>query len=237
MDNPFLRTEATNLQTGLRFDAGLRAHMQSVFRYMGGGLAVTGILAYIVGSSPELMSLIFRSWIGWLVIFSPLALTLYLNVRFAKMSYAGVQGAFWLFCALMGLSMGGLFMAYTHESIAQVFFITASTFGAMSLWGYTTSKDLTSFGGFMMMGIMGLFIALLVNMFLQSAAMGWVMSVIGVVVFTGLTAYDVQRIKQTYAEGYGSEQNGKLAVMNALGLYLNFINAFQFLLELMGNRR
>jgi FtsH-binding integral membrane protein len=155
----------------------------------------------------------------------------------STISLSGLKTLFWLFCGTMGLSMGAIFLTYTDASIARAFFVTAATFGAMSLWGYTTKSDLASMGAFLLMGLFGLIIASVVNIFLVSSMLQWVVSVAGVAIFTGLTAWDVQRIKQTYAESYGQEANDKMAVFSALTLYLNFINAFQFMLELMGNRR
>ena len=223
------------------FDAGLRAHMQSVFNYMGGGVALSGVLAWIVANTP-LAQLIFGTPLQWVVMLAPLGFMFYLNFKIQSISAARAQTLFWVFCGLMGLSLGSIFMVFTTESIARTFFITAATFGAMSLWGYTTKRDLTAFGGFLMMGVIGIFIAMIVNLGIAlftgeaSSGLQWVISIIGVIVFTGLTAFDVQRIKQTYAENWGAEANQKMAVMGALGLYLNFINAFQFLLSLIGQR-
>lgn len=236
MVNPFLRTAAAGSMDRTVYDAGLRAHMQRVFSYMGGGLALTGALAWIV-SMPPLAALVFGTPFKWVAMFAPLVFLMVMNFRMETISAATAQTMFWVFCGLMGLSMGSIFLVFTNESIARVFFITSATFLAMSLWGYTTKRDLTSMGAFLLMGVLGIFIAGIVNLFLQSPALQWVFSVLGVGIFTGLTAYDVQRIKQTYDEGYGHEANGKMAVVGALGLYLNFINAFQFLLSLMGDRR
>lgn len=224
------------------FDAGLRDHMQRVFSIMAGGVGVTGITAWAVASTP-LGALIFGTPLAFVAMLAPLAFILWLNFRIQAMSAAKAQGIFWAFCVAMGLSMGSIFMVYTGESVARAFFITAATFGAMSLWGYTTKRDLTNFGAILMMGAMGIMIAGLVNLGMAiftgqgSSMLQWVTSVVGVVVFTGLTAFDTQRIKQTYAENWGTEANSKMAVMGALGLYLNFINAFQFLLSLIGNQR
>jgi len=218
------------------FDAGLRVHMQRVFNYMGGGLAITGLLAYIVANT-ALAQIIYGSPIRWLVMLAPLVFIMFMNFKMQSMSAAGLRTMFWSFCGTMGLSMGAIFLVFTNDSVARAFFITAGTFGAMSLWGYTTRRDLAGMGAFLMMGVVGLFIAMLVNLFLQSSGLQWVVSIIGVAIFTGLTAFNVQQIKQTYSEGWGSEANDKLAVMGALQLYLNFINAFQFILELTGTIR
>jgi len=237
MTDPFNPASVARERAGVTFDAGLRAHMMRVFNYMGGGLAVTGIVAFVVASSPALADLIFGTPLKWIAILSPLAFVIYLNARLQAMSVAKAQTLFWLFCGVMGLSMAAIFMVFATESIARAFFITAASFGAMSLLGYITRVDLTGMGAFLLMGLMGLLIASVVNMFMMSSGLQWVVSVMGVIIFTGLTAYDVQRIKQTYAAGWGTEANNKMAVISALGLYLNFINAFQFILSLTGDRR
>jgi uncharacterized protein len=236
MNDPFFRSSAVSEAEHIAIDAGLRAHMQRVFNYMAGGLAITGTIAFLTAHT-ILLPLIFGTPLKWLVIFAPLGFMLYLNARLNEMSVGKAQGIFWTFCGVMGLSMASIFIALTGEDITSAFFITAADFAAMSLWGYTTKKDLTGVGAFLMMGVMGLFIASFINLFMGSSGMQWVVSIMGVAIFTGLTAYDVQRIKQTYAASWGEDANHKLAVVGALGLYLNFINAFQFLLSLMGGRR
>jgi FtsH-binding integral membrane protein len=235
MTDPFFRSGVAGIDR-VTFDAGLRAHMQRVFAYMGGGLAITGLLAWVVAHT-VLAQIIFGSPLRWIVMLAPLAFVLVMNFRMQTISASGLKTLFWLFCATMGLSMGAIFLVFTDASIARAFFITAATFGAMSLWGYTTKSDLTGMGSFLLMGMIGLMIALVVNIFLMSSMLQWMVSIAGVVIFTGLTAWDTQRIKQAYAESYGSEANDKLAVFGALTLYLNFINAFQFMLELTGSRR
>ncbi len=237
MVDPFFRTSATEVRDRAVYDAGLRAHMQRVFNYMAGGLAITGLVAFLVAATPALAAFVFGTPFRWVAMLSPLAFIIFMNVKLHSWSAAKAQTVFWIFCGAMGLSMAALFMVFTGVSVARAFFITAATFGAMSLWGYTTKRDLTGFGAFLMMGVIGLLIAMVVNLFLASAMMHWVVSVIGVFVFTGLTAYDVQNIKLTYNQGWGEEANNKLAVTGALHLYLNFINAFQFLLSLTGDRR
>jgi hypothetical protein len=236
MVDPFFRSNVASPSGTFSFDMGLRAHMQRVFGYMAGGLAVTGLVAFLVANT-TLGPLVFGTPLKWIAMLAPLAFIFYMNLKFQTISAGTLQTIFWLFCGSMGLSMGTLFAIYTGASIAQAFFVTAATFGAMALWGVTTKRDLTSMGAFLMMGVMGLVIASIVNIFLGSPMVHWVMSVIGVVVFTGLTAYDVQRIQRTYAESWGTEANTKLDVFSALSLYLNFINAFQFMLSLMGDRR
>ncbi len=238
MVDPFFRTTATGREAavGVTYDAGLRAHMQRVFNYMAGGLAITGLVAFIVANT-ALAGIVFGTPLKWVAIFSPLVFMIYMNVKMMSISASKAQTLFWLFCGTMGLSMAAIFLVFTQASIARAFFITAATFGTMSLWGYTTKADLTKFGSFLVMGVVGLLIASLVNLFMGSAMLQWIVSVLGVAIFTGLTAYDVQNIKQMYAEGWGTEANNKMAVLGSLRLYLNFINAFQFLLSLMGDRR
>jgi FtsH-binding integral membrane protein len=235
MAEEFFRSGVAGVD-GASFDAGLRAHMLRVFNYMAGGLAITGVLAYVVANT-ALAQVIFGSPIRWLVMLAPFGFIMFMNIKMQTISASALRTLFWSFCGTMGLSMGAIFLVFTNESIARTFFITAGTFGAMSLWGYTTKRDLTSMGAFMMMGVWGLFIAMLVNLFLMSSGLQWVVSIMGVVIFTGLAAYDVQNIKQMYAESWGTEANDKLAVFGALRLYLNFINAFQFLLQLTGTVR
>ncbi|HYH17023.1 MAG TPA: Bax inhibitor-1/YccA family protein [Azospirillum sp.] len=218
------------------FDMGLRQHMLRVYNYMMLGLAITGVVAFLVSSTPALYVPIFTTPLKWVVMLAPLGFIMVLSWRFQSMSVGALQATFWAFCAVMGVSMASIFLVFTGASIARVFFITAATFAAMSLWGYTTKADLSKMGAFLMMGLIGIVIASLVNIFVGSSALQFAISVIGVLVFTGLTAYDTQRIKEEYAEGYGHEANMKLAVMGALGLYLNFINLFQMLLQLMGQR-
>jgi len=237
MVDPFFRSPATTTTAGVSYDAGLRAHMLRVFNYMGGGLALTGLVAFFVANFPPLAAVVFGTPLKWVAVFAPLVFMIYMNVKFMDMSASKAQTIFWLFCATMGLSMAALFIMFTGASVARAFFITGATFGAMSLWGYTTRADLSGFGSFLMMGIIGLLIASVVNLFMGSAMMQWIVSVLGVFIFTGLTAYDVQNLKQMYAESWGTEANNKLAVMGALRLYLNFINAFQFILSLTGDRR
>lgn len=237
MVNPFIRTNATSGSSqAVAYDQGLRAHMVRVFNYMGGGLGLTGLIAYAVANS-FVGDFIFSSKItAYAAMFAPLLFMFFMNFKLANASASLAQTLFWIFCSLMGLSMSTIFLVFTDESITRVFFITAATFSAMALWGYTTKKDLASMGAFLMMGVLGLFIASLVNLFMQSSMMQWIVSIIGVGVFTGLTAYDTQNIKQNYSASWGQEANNKLAVIGALSLYMNFINAFQFLLSLMGNR-
>ena len=224
-------------QDQVLIDEGLRAYMLRVYNFMGSGLALTGIVAYAVAHTPALYSAIFGSPLFWVVVLAPLGMVFFLSARIHKMSASGAQTAFWLFAGLMGLSLASIFVVYTGVSIARVFFITAGTFGAMSLYGYTTQRDLTNWGSFLFMGLIGIIIASIVNMFVGSSALHFAISVIGVLVFVGLTAYDTQKIKNEYAENYTDEAKSKLAIMGALHLYLDFINLLVMLLHLFGNRR
>jgi uncharacterized protein len=223
-------------QSDALFDEGLRRHMLRIYNYMGIGLVVTGLVAFFVASTPALYVPIFQSPLKWVVMLAPLAFVMFLSFKFETVSASTAQMLFWAFCAVMGLSMASIFLVFTGASIARTFFITATMFGAMSLWGYTTKTDLSKMGSFLMMGLIGIVIASLVNLFIGSSAIQFAVSVIGVVVFTGLTAWDTQNIKQSYAEHYGEETNQKLAVFGALSLYLNFINLFQLLLQFTGQR-
>jgi len=218
------------------FDEGLRRHMLRVYNFMMLGLALTGLVAAGVASTPALYGPIFGTPLKWVVMLAPLAFIMVLSWRFDRLSTSALQGLFWAFCGVMGLSMASIFLVFTGASVARVFFITSAMFAAMSLWGYTTKTDLSKMGSFLIMGLIGIMIASLVNIFVGSSMIQFVVSVIGVVVFTGLTAYDTQNIKQSYAEHYGEDTNTKLAVMGALSLYLNFINLFQMLLNLTGER-
>jgi FtsH-binding integral membrane protein len=235
MTDPSLRSGIAGIDR-VTFDVGLRTHMQKVFGYMAGGLTLTGLVAWIAANT-ALAPIIFGSPLRWVAILAPFAFIIAMNIRMNTISVSGLRVLFWLFCATMGLSMGGFFLVYTNASIARAFFVTAADFGAMALWGYTTKRDLTDMGAFMMMGLLGIIIASFVNFFLMSSMLQWIVSVGGVAIFTGLTAWDTQRIKQSYAESYGVEANDKLAVFGALSLYLNFINLFQSILMLTGDRR
>ncbi|MGH7111273.1 MAG: Bax inhibitor-1/YccA family protein [Stellaceae bacterium] len=217
-------------------DVGLREYMLRVYNYMASGLALTGIVAYVAANT-SFYAHIARSPVMWLVILAPLGLVMVMSFGAQRMRASTSQALFWIFAGLMGLSLGTLFLTFTEASIARVFFITAGTFAAMSLYGYTTRRDLTRFGSFLFMGLIGVIIAMLVNMFLQSRMIYWVISVVGVIVFIGLTAYDTQKIKEMYYEGDGHEIATKKAIMGALALYLDFINLFIMLMQLMGVRR
>jgi FtsH-binding integral membrane protein len=214
-------------------DEGLRSFMLRVFNTMAGGLAVTGIVAYGAAAS-GLFAAIAGTPLLWLVMLAPFGLALLLGFRVAQMSPAAAQASFWGYAALMGLALAGIFLVYTGDSIARVFFISAGTFAATAAWGYTTRTDLTRFGSFLIMGLIGIILASLVNIFIGSSAVQFAVSVIGVIVFTGLTAWDTQRLKTLYLETRGA---GNLAIMGALTLYLDFVNLFVSLLQLAGVRR
>ena len=222
--------------TAADIDVGLRQYMLSVYNYMVGGLAVTGLVAYFVSTSDAMMQAIYGTPLAWVVMLAPIGFVLFFSFRIQKMSTVTAQAVFWAFAAAMGLSLSYIFAVYTGSSIARVFFITAGTFAAMSLYGYTTKRDLTGIGSFLFMGLIGIVIASIVNLFLASSALDFAISVIGVLVFTGLTAYDTQRIKEMYAEADGAAVMTKKAIMGALNLYLDFINLFIMLLRLFGSR-
>jgi uncharacterized protein len=217
-------------------DEGLRSFMLSVYNYMGLGLAITGLVAYVAAVTGVYVALA-QTPLIWVVMLAPLGFVFFLGMRVQKMSVSTAQLTFWAFASLMGLSLGGVLLVFTGESIARVFFITAAMFGAMSLYGYTTRRDLSGWGSFLFMGLIGVIIALVVNFFLQSPALHFAVSVIGVLVFTGLTAYDTQRIKEMYYELDASDVAARKAIMGALSLYLNFINMFIMLLHLFGTAR
>ena len=218
------------------FDEGLRQHMLRVYNYMGLGLVLTGLVAFIVGNTPALYVPIFSSPLKWVVMLAPLAFVFFFSFRIQTMSASTAQMTFWAFCAIMGLSLASVFLVFTGASIARTFFIAATMFGATSLYGYVTKRDLSKFGSFLMMGLIGVLIASVVNIFLGSSALQFAISVIGIVVFVGLTAWDTQNIKEQYAENFDQESQQKIAVFGALSLYLNFVNIFQLLLNLTGER-
>tara|TARA_B100000029_G_scaffold515693_1_gene624020 strand:+ start:1265 stop:2011 length:747 start_codon:yes stop_codon:yes gene_type:complete len=231
-------------------DEGLRAYMLKVYNYMTTGLVLTGLMAWFFGKASiitndygQLVGLtslgetLFYSPLKWLIMLAPLGFVFYLSARMHKMSLSKAQITFWIYSAIMGLSLSWIFIVFTNISIVRVFFISAATFGAMSLYGYTTKRDLTKLGGFLFMGLIGIIIASLVNMFIGSTALQFAISIIGVLVFVGLTAYDTQTIKNMYYAGDSSDIGGKKALMGALRLYLDFINLFILLLQLFGQRR
>jgi uncharacterized protein len=217
-------------------DVGLRDYMLRIYNYMASGLALTGIVAYVFAQS-GLYIAIARTPLIWLVMLAPLGLVMWLSYGINRMQASTAQALFWVYAALMGVSLASVFLVFTGESVARVFFITAGTFGAMSLYGYTTQRDLSQWGSFLFMGLIGIIIASLVNIFLASSALQFAISVIGVIVFVGLTAFDTQQIKEMYFENDDAQTAGKKAIMGALRLYLDFINLFMMLLQLFGARR
>ena len=228
------------------FDVGLRAHMVRVYNYMASGLALSGIVAFGLFSSPELASLFFQvqsgrvvglNMLGWIAIFAPLGLLLLTSFRAAQMSVGAVQAVYWSITALMGVSLSLLLFRYTGASVARTFFVTAAAFGALSLYGYTTKRDLTAMGKFLFMGVVGLILAGIVNMIWPSGTMSFIISAAGVLIFSGLIAYDTQKIKEQYSEAWGTDMIEKVAVFGALSLYLDFVNLFQFLMSFMGQSR
>jgi len=223
-------------QASAGLDEGLRKHMLRVYNYMGLGLVVTGLVALLVGTTPALYVPIFSSPLKWVVMLAPLAFVFFFSFRMQTMSGPAAQMTFFAFAAVMGLSLASVFLVFTGASIARTFFIAATMFGATSLYGYTTKRDLAKFGSFMIMGLIGVMIASIVNIFLGSSALQFAVSVIGILVFVGLTAWDTQNIKEQYAENYDQESQQKLAVFGALSLYLNFVNIFQLLLNFTGER-
>ncbi|WP_032113481.1 Bax inhibitor-1/YccA family protein [Candidatus Paracaedibacter symbiosus] len=239
MENPYGNKTVIRQGHGqaTQLDSGLRSYMQSVFNLMALGLALTGFIAFAAAQSPELVHILYMTPLKWVVLLAPVGVVFYLSYQIQNLSQSTAQLLFWVYSGLMGLSLGTIFLLYTSQSITRVFFITAAMFLSMSLYGYTTKKDLTSMGSFMIMGLFGIVIASLVNIFLQSTGLQFVVSVLGVVIFTGLTAYDVQKIKDAYYSSAAGETIGKVAIMGALTLYLDFINLFMSLLRLFGDRR
>jgi FtsH-binding integral membrane protein len=230
------------------YDVGLRAYMLKIYNYMASALALTGITALVAANSPALLSALYKvtesgqiagmTGLGWLVAFAPLGMVMWLSFGVNRMSTTMAQGVFWAFSAVMGLSLTSIFLMYTGESIARAFFITAGTFGAMSLYGYTTKRDLTGIGSFLIMGVWGLLIASIVNIFLGSSTVSFAVSALAVLIFTGLTAYDTQKLKHMYYEVAGNTQMmAKASIMGALNLYMDFINIFIHLLRFVGERR
>ena len=242
-----IRNYQTSAAPGARvdIDQGLRAYMIKVYNLMGLGLLITGLAAWGAfqlaitgdGQLTGFGQLIYASAFRWVVILAPLAAVMFLSFRIQSMSVGAAQTTFWVYAGLVGLSLSTIFLVYTGTSITQTFFATAAAFGGLSLYGYTTRRDLSAFGSFLIMGVIGLLIAMLINIFLQSSALAFAISAIGVLVFAGLTAYDTQRIKEMYFEGDVADVAGRKAIMGALQLYLDFINLFMFLLQFMGDRR
>ena len=220
------------------FDSALRDYMVKVYQYMSIALAISGLVAFMVASSPALMQAIFGTPLAFVVMLAPLGFVIFFGIKLKSISAEKAKSFLWIYSALMGLSLATIFAVYTATSITRVFLITASTFGAMSIYGYTTKKDLTSFGSFLIMGLIGIMIASLINIFLKSSGLDFAISLLGVFIFIGLTAYDTQRIKQTYYHFAGNDEMvTKMAVMGALNLYMDFINLFIMLLRFFGERK
>ncbi|MEN8195339.1 MAG: Bax inhibitor-1/YccA family protein [Pseudomonadota bacterium] len=242
MDPRYQGDTVSRTEAGARadIDQGLRAHMLRVYNYMTLGLALTGGIAMLFAAelktNPALQQFLFTGPMLWIVMLSPLALVFFISFGINRMSFGTAQIAFWAYAALNGVAFSTIFLVYTSVSIAKVFFITAAMFGAVSLYGYTTKRDLSGFRTFLFMGVIGIIIAMVVNIFLQSPALHFAISVIGVLIFTGLTAYDTQKIKEVYLASDGREVAGKKAIMGALHLYIDFINIFLFMLSLFGGR-
>ncbi|MCS6987244.1 MAG: Bax inhibitor-1/YccA family protein [Sphingomonadaceae bacterium] len=241
--DPRLAARAAFGRTGAveaRYDEGLRAYMLQVYNYMVSGVLLSGLVALAMNMTGAVRLLFSAtgapSLLGWAVMLSPLAIVFLLGFRVGRMSEGAAQAAFWGFAILMGMSLSTIFLRYTGTSIATTFFATAAAFAGLSLWGYTTKRNLSGFGTFLVMGVVGLLVAMLLNLWLQSGALALVISIVGVLVFAGLTAYDTQRIKEMYDWVAGTEMAGKSAIMGALQLYLDFINMFQFLLNFLGQR-
>tara|TARA_B100000686_G_scaffold103772_1_gene111089 strand:+ start:55 stop:810 length:756 start_codon:yes stop_codon:yes gene_type:complete len=244
-----IQSRATTAETHV-IDEGLRAYMLKVYNYMASGILITGFISLLLfklsvvttadGSIAGLTGLgnvLYNSALMWVVMLAPLGVVFYMSFGIKNMSATKAQTTFWVFAALMGASLSSIFLVYTGASITRVFFITAGTFGSMSIYGYTTKRDLTKLGSFLMMGLIGIIIASIVNMFMKSSMMYYVISILGVLIFVGLTAYDTQKIKNMYLASDSGEIIGKKAVMGALTLYLDFINLFIMLLRLFGQRR
>jgi len=252
-DRNYAAARGFGADRAVAIDAGLRAHMIRVYNYMAGGVALTGIVAWLAyqaaggdaiqvsgrvvsGLTPFGVA-IFQGPLMWILLFAPLGLVFFLSFRISHLQATTARLLFFVYAALLGLSLASIFLVYTHTSLARVFFITAASFGALSMWGYTTQRNLDAMGSFMIMGLFGLIIASLVNIFLASSGLNWAISVLGVLIFAGLTAWDTQKIKEMYSPMDDGTVAGRKAVMGALALYLDFINMFLFLLRLFGDRR
>lgn len=244
--DPFATTQAySQPQAATGFDAGLRSYMLRIYNYMASALALTGIVAMLAAGSPAFMQAMYNvqgnhvglSGLGWLVMLAPVGLVMWLSFGLQSLSVRATQAIYWAYAVLIGLSLSSIFLAYTGTSIARAFFVTAGTFGAMSLYGYTTKKDLTRMGSFLIMGLFGIIIASIVNVFLHSSGLNFALSIMGVGIFIGLTAYDTQKLRDMYYQmGGGGDMAAKMSIMGALRLYLDFINIFTALLQLTGSR-
>jgi FtsH-binding integral membrane protein len=235
MNRPYFPAQ-TQVGSGPAYDAGLRRHMLGIYNNMALGLVVTGVVAFGIASTPALYQPIFGTPLKWAAMFAPLAFVMFLSFRMERMSLASARTAFFAFAAVMGVSMAAVFLSFTGASIARTFFIAASMFMGMSLWGYTTKRDLSGWSSFLFMGLIGVVAASVVNLFLGSTTLQLVVSFAGIIVFVGLTAWDTQRAKSDYFAFAGTPHAEKLGIMGALSLYLNFVNLFQLLLTFFGQR-
>jgi FtsH-binding integral membrane protein len=249
-DRNYASLRGVGTDRAVAYDMGLRAHMIRVYNYMAGGVALTGVVAWltfqmavvtnasgtIIGLTPFGQTM-FGSPLKWVIVLAPLGLVFFMSFRIANLQASTARTLFFVYAGALGLSLATIFMVYTQTSITRVFFISAASFGALSLYGYTTKRSLDAMGSFLIMGVIGLLIAMVVNMFLGSSMLQWMISILGVGIFAGLTAWDTQKIKEFYDPMDDGTVAGRKAVMGALSLYLDFINMFQFLLQLMGDRR
>ncbi len=247
-NDPFATAQTQANARAVEMDAGLRAYMLKIYNYMASALALTGVVAMFAANSVAVQKMLYAtnemgqvtgmSGLGWIIAFAPLIMIMTMSFGLNRMSVGTLQATYWGFAAVMGLSLSSVFLMYTGQSIARVFFITAGTFGSMSLYGYTTKRDLSGMGSFLMMGLIGLILASLVNIFLHSSALAFATSVIGVLIFVGLTAYDTQKLKSMYYQLAGTgEMMAKASIMGALNLYMDFINMFLYMLRFFGDRR
>ena len=242
MNSPFNQSRVQTQSQSTAVDAGLRSHMLRVYNFMTSALILTGLVAYFAGTSPAFLGMMFSetgmSGLGWLVVFAPVAMVLLIGARAHAMSYSTLQMAFWGYAVLMGLSMFTIFLAYTGDSIARVFFITAGTFGLLSMYGYSTKRDLTSWGSFLAVGVLAVFLVSLANLFLfESSGLSLLLSYVGVFLAIGLIAYDTQKVKELYYMAGTGEAAKKASLMGALSLYFDFIYLFINLLRILGDRR
>ncbi|MDE3015673.1 MAG: Bax inhibitor-1/YccA family protein [Pseudomonadota bacterium] len=246
--DPFAQAQAySQPQAAAGFDAGLRAYMLKIYNYMASALALTGIVAMLAAGSPAFLQAMYNvqdghavgmSGLGWLVMLAPLGLVLWLSFGIERMSVQTAQAVYWAYAVLVGLSLSSIFLVYTGASIARAFFITAGTFGSMSIYGYTTRRDLTGMGHFLIMGLIGLILASMASFFFPSPGFSFALSVVGVLIFVGLTAWDTQKLKVMYYQlGSSGEMAAKMSIMGALRLYLDFINIFIYMLRFVGDRR
>ena len=226
---------ASRAQDSVAFDAGLRSYMLSIYNYMASGVLITGIVALLFATS-GMAEQVLVTPLRWVIMLAPLAFVMVLSFGINRLQTSTAQALYWAFAVVMGLSMSSIFLVFTGASIAQTFFATAAAFAGLSLYGYTTKRDLSGLGTFLIMGVVGILVAMVLNMFLQSSVLQLVISILGVLIFAGLTAYDTQRLKSMYAQVAGSDMMGKAVIMGALSLYLDFVNMFTFLLNILGSR-